>query len=140
MKQNAPTMEDFFGPVISAYSRAQALEDGVLVDVSTTAKEAGITFPVALTQAAWADTVTWTDDDTEQSPHPGQSERGRLWDVVCLARFTIKRSPPGNELMYEVRVIPRPGHGSKRVHTLKMVCGPGDAAEPVITIMLPEED
>jgi hypothetical protein len=24
--------------------------------------------------------------------------------------------------------------------TLKAICGPGDTAEPVITIMLPEED
>ena len=37
--------------VISSYSRAQAIEDGVLVDVSTVAKEAGIKFPVAMTAA-----------------------------------------------------------------------------------------
>ena len=28
----------------------------------------------------------------------------------------------------------------RRVVTLKAVCGPGDRAEPVITIMLPRED
>lgn len=32
------TVED----IISTYSRAQAIEDGVLVDVTETAKEAGI--------------------------------------------------------------------------------------------------
>ena len=32
------------------------------------------------------------------------------------------------------------GTGRKKIHTLKVVCGPGDDAEPVLTIMLPEED
>ena len=39
--------------VIDAYSRAQALEEGVLVDVSVLAREAGIKFPVAVTRAVW---------------------------------------------------------------------------------------
>ena len=38
---------------IYRYSRAQAVEDGVLVDVSKIAREAGITFPVAVTCAVW---------------------------------------------------------------------------------------
>lgn len=39
--------------VTCTYSRAQALEDGVLVDVSETAREAGIKLPVALTATVW---------------------------------------------------------------------------------------
>ena len=39
--------------IIYPYTRAQALEDGVLVDVSEIAKEAGIKFPVALTAAVY---------------------------------------------------------------------------------------
>ena len=41
--------------VISTYSRAQALEDGVLVDAGPLAKEAGFRWPVAITAAAWED-------------------------------------------------------------------------------------
>jgi hypothetical protein len=42
-----------FGPedLIHRYTRAGALADGVLVDVSAVAREAGIRFPVALTRA-----------------------------------------------------------------------------------------
>src|SRR4051812_27741843 len=40
-----------FGEVIFAYTRKQAIEDGVLVDVTETAKEAGFKIPVALTRA-----------------------------------------------------------------------------------------
>jgi len=39
--------------VIYAYTRAQALEDGVLVDVSEIAKQSGIKFRVALTSTVW---------------------------------------------------------------------------------------
>ena len=39
--------------LIHRYSRADALRDGVLIDVSETAREAGIRWPVALTQATW---------------------------------------------------------------------------------------
>jgi hypothetical protein len=39
--------------LISAYSRSEALADGLLVDVTETAREAGFLYPVALTRAAW---------------------------------------------------------------------------------------
>ena len=42
-----------FGPAISTYTRAQAIEDGILVDVSDTACEAGFTIPVAVTRTVW---------------------------------------------------------------------------------------
>ena len=73
-----------FGEVISEYSRRTAIEDGVLVDVSTTAREAGITFPVALTRAVW--------DRYVEVPEGlrGQDERGRLWDVV----YMVREEPP----------------------------------------------
>ena len=44
-----PTVTASFGPVISAYTRQQAIADGVLVDVTTTASEAGFAIPVAVT-------------------------------------------------------------------------------------------
>lgn len=132
------TLEDF-GPVISSYTRAQAIADGVLIDVSETAREAGISFPVAITAAAWADCVAWSEADSKAKPY-GQSESGRLWDVVWMLRFAIKCGRGGDLIAYRLSRIPRPGCGAKRLVTLKAVCGPGDDAEPVITILLPNED
>ena len=60
---------DFFGPVISAYTRRQALADGVLVDVSAMAWEAGFKFPVSLSRAAWEHCVAWTDADSARQTH-----------------------------------------------------------------------
>jgi hypothetical protein len=47
------TQNDATDPdLISAYSRSEALADGLLVDVTETAREAGFLYPVALTRAA----------------------------------------------------------------------------------------
>lgn len=80
----ASELESIFGPVISQYTRAQAIADGFLVDVSETAREAGIKFPVALTRAVW--------DKCVEIPAgvDCQDERGRLWDVVGLLRWAIR--------------------------------------------------
>jgi len=64
--------------LIAAYSRAQAIEDGVLVDVTEQAKQAGIKAPVALTRAVW-------DRYVELSPaanKAGNDTTGRLWDFL----------------------------------------------------------
>ena len=65
-----------FGPVIYSYTRAQAIADGVQVEVTETAKEAGITFPVFLTRAVFDAYVAVPDGVT------GQDEAGRLFDLI----------------------------------------------------------
>ena len=130
-------MHSFFGEVISTYSRAQAIEDGVLVDVTAMAREAGFKIPVVLTAAAWAEAVAVGDKAQEF----GQSEAGRLWDVLFVAgtaaRVAAKMSDASQ---ITCRVSVADGPGATREVVLVVHCGPGDNAEPVITIMLPNED
>ena len=73
--------------LIHSYTRAQAIEDGVLVDVSDVAKEAGFKLPVAITRAAWARYV----EVPAGLEMRGQSVEGRLWDVLFMLHVTIKR-------------------------------------------------
>ena len=121
--------------VIDVYSRADAIEDGLLIDVSETAKEAGIVFPVAVTNTVWE---TYIVPD-ERSRKWGQSESGRLWDTVWMLRCAIKRYPSGTDTIhYSLYYIMK--EKQRRLVRLKAICGPGDNGEPVITIMLPEED
>ena len=68
--------ESPFGEVIYSYTRKQAIADGVQVDVSTTAKEAGIRFPVFITRTTFDAYVTVPPNVT------GQDEAGRLWDII----------------------------------------------------------
>ena len=138
---NDSSADGFFGNVISTYTRAQAIGDGVLMDVTKVAKEAGFTWPVAISQAAWSDCVEWTDEDTRRQRY--QDESGRLWDVVYMAAFAIKsgRGETGPVRLFKLWRVPRDGQRKKpQFKVLKMIVGPGDDAEPVITIMLPSED
>ncbi len=75
--------------VIHTHTRAQLIEDGDLIDVSETAREAGFTVPVAITRAAWADCVEWTAE-TDKRKATIQDEAGRLWDVVYMARLAAR--------------------------------------------------
>lgn len=131
-------LEEMFGPVIYAYTRAQAIEDGVLVDVTVTAAEAGFKVPVALTQGLWTEAVAWSQGGT-------QDESGRLWDVLWMAFCTIKARGPQalSERRMNVDVLRVPDEpGATRASLLRfvIVCGPGDEGEPVITAFLPGED
>lgn len=134
MKSKRNDQDSVFGDIIYAYTRAQAIEDGVLVDVSWMAKEAGIRFPVALTQAVWYEYVV-PSQDLEGF---GQSENGRLWDVLWMFRNAAVKTK-GQELTFEVLFLMRPGEEADLVK-LKGHIGPGDNHEPVITIMKLDED
>lgn len=128
--------DDIFGEVISSYTRDEAIADGVLVDVSSDAKEAGFRFPVAVTRAVW-DGFIVPDDNGKNL---GQSPEGRLWDVLMVLHFEIaklKASPSTVQLDFSVLFVLQ---GKTREIRLKAICGPGDDAEPVLTVMLPEED
>jgi hypothetical protein len=134
-------MTEFFeaDDLIFEYSRAQALSDGELVDVTQVAREAGFRHPMALTRAAWEACVAWSDAD-EQRTRAAQSESGRLRDLLQMGLHAI-RVGDGQEDRCEFTLarIPRDEAQAKR-EILELVCGPGDAGEPVITVQLPGED
>lgn len=122
--------------IIHTYSRADAIRDGVLIDVTSTAAELGYRVPVALTSAVYEDCVRWDEAD----PRP-QNEAGRLWDVLWMAINEARRQPGASRVLFEVLRIDRAGYGNTpgRVR-LAMEIGAGDTAGPVITIMQPDED
>ncbi len=120
--------------LIHAYTRADAIRDGVLIDVSPTAREAGIRYPVALTRAVWQRCV---------SVPPGvrcQDEAGRLWDVVYLLACAVRRCGRGPVVRFGVYVRNDNRDRAPPLVRLKAACGPGDQGQPVLTVMLPEED
>ena len=121
--------------LISRYSRADAVADGTLVDVTAQAQETGIKHPTALTREVWASYVALSRAAREA----GNDERGRLHDILWMFRCAAMACPPDEtELHFELYVVttqPEP-----ELVTLKAICGPGDDEAPVITILLPEQD
>lgn len=128
-----PDQDDFWGPVISEYSRAQAIEDGVLLDVSPIAYMVGFKYSVAVTRAVWIEYVKVPDGIVDQD------ENGRLWDVLWMLKCGM-RNAQGDTVLYKLHVRKDNSERTPPLVTLKAICGPGDTPEPVITIMLPEED
>jgi hypothetical protein len=126
---------NLFGEVIYAYTRKQALADGFQVDVSKVAQEAGITFPVYLTRAVYDAYVTVPPKVS------CQDESGRLWDIVWMLRFAIKKSQPGADRLPVVLYV---RNDNRRPKLVKLIatCGPVDIDNPApaITVMLPDED
>ena len=121
--------------IIHTYTRAEAIRDGCQVDVSTTAREAGITFPVFLTRAVF-DAYVAVPPDVQ-----AQDEAGRLWDVVWMTRFAILRTRPGVNRI-TVALYVRNDNQRSRLVKLTAVCGLTDIDDPApaITVMLPDED
>ncbi len=151
------TIEDVFGPVISSYTRREAIEDGILVQLSgpgyqgdqwvpDMVAEVGIRHPVAMTTTAFVQCVSPIDGEGEKLA-PCQDSKGRLWDVLWMLRCAIRSNLNGSELRYTLHVVPNVTESyakdyppKPRKTQLKAICGPGDDAEPVLTIMLPDED
>jgi hypothetical protein len=109
------------------------LEDGVLVDAGPMAKEAGFKVPVALSRAVWDRYIV----PDERGRANGQSEEGRLWDTLWMGRIA-GRGAQGQAIHFRLYFVMKAAQ--RRLVTLKVMTGPGDQGEPVITIMLPEED
>ncbi|OGR40693.1 MAG: hypothetical protein A2X35_09280 [Elusimicrobia bacterium GWA2_61_42] len=123
-----------FGELIHSYSRAQAIEDGVLVDLSALSREAGFNMPLAVTSGVWAIIAP--------EPMPScQDWRGRAWDLLTILNLAIRRAAPGADRVdFAPLFVLKTGRPPEPV-PMWAHCGPGDdGAAPVITIMLPGED
>ncbi len=133
--KNSNQNDSPFGEVIFTYTRAQAVADGVQIEVTSTAKEAGIKFPVFLTRTVF-------DSYVAVPPNvQGQDEAGRLWDIVWMLRFAISRSRPGSDRIPVALYVRNDNRAAKLVKIIAQ-CGPLDMddAQPAITIMMPDED
>lgn len=120
--------DSFWGEPIFSYSRKQAIEDGVLIDLS---HFGGITqawkHPIACTASVWSLIQSAITND-------GKGLTGILWDIshVAMANTRIHGGKT-DTIRFKVAI------GRTSVD-LKLHVGPGDTAEPVLTLMLPHED
>lgn len=131
--------------VIFAYTRADALNDGVLIELPS-AKNWGFKVSVAITAGAYAECIAWGE------PDPKLGEILRLREDMVLtcamreARAHQRRMKAGKKerpdrIDFNVEtIVQRDGLAELRNVELYMVIGPGDQGEPAGTIMLIGED
>jgi hypothetical protein len=121
--------------LIHVYTRAQALTDGVLVDISRLAAEAGFRYPVAVTAAVWH--LLTPSDDLARF---GQSATGRAWDLLQVLRIAIRHCRHIDRVHFTPLFVLDAMHPTPQAVRLWAVCGPGDDEAPVITVMCERED
>ena len=130
MPQPIDEMEAF-GPVIHQYSRAQAIEDGVLIDAGTLAQVVGFPFPVALTSTAWAACIDGPNVGTQLC------EEERLLNTLLSLAVAAWHSS-GDSVKFTSKILDV--NGDVQHVPLRALSGPGDDGRTVITVMLPHED
>lgn len=88
--------------LIHSYSRAEAIKDGVLIDVEEPfpgiVKSTGFNYPIALTATAFNRYVELNSNSSTL-----ESERGRLLDVLSMLSLKIrltKKAPPTSILHF----------------------------------------
>ena len=129
------TTDNAFGNLIYSYTRAQAIEDGVLIDITADAQAHGFKVHTAVTDNLYH---RYVEVPRGLDRCFGQSSAGRLHDLLTLAMFAARASKGTDRVYFKVDFLMEPG----RTETVQVIAhiGPGDTPEPVLTIMLPEED
>ena len=137
------TLADLFGDVIYSYTRAQAIADGVLVDMTqgelgALLREVGFNRHTVMTATAFGKVIQSPGADLPA----GQDIQGRWWDVLngmkAAILAAIRKNPAEcDNVPFQVRAWNGRTHETVRMY---VNCGPGDNGEPVLTIMLEGED
>lgn len=119
--------------MIYAFTRQNAIEDGLLVELEGMAKECGFRIPVAVTIALW-DGFIVPPEDLKYC----QDSDDRAWDVLNCLRNAVARSK-GDSNIVRFSTLFQMTEKEHQETKLKAICGPGDDGNPVITVMLPKE-
>ena len=114
------------GDIISRYTRAEALEDGFLIDLNQwiPINESGFKYPVACTSGVFA--------IIERTAKRSKDYKGIIWDMFHMSRNYYRDITPTTRL-FKLKI-------GRQIQTFKITCEPGDNAEPVLTILLHDED
>ena len=133
----AADLFEIFGAPIHTYTRTQALDDGVLIDFTDPESN---TAPVCRQHyknpAACTSAVFELMRKAVENPRYSQDYAGILHDMLFMSRAAGRRLDTSTVTFPTIIV----GAGRSRNYRFVLRVGPGDQGEPVITIMLPDED
>ncbi|WP_116208997.1 DUF6573 family protein [Streptomyces olivoreticuli] len=123
-------MDEDYGPVVAAYTRAEAFADGTFIPIVPAAGSAvGIEMPLIITASAWQEFVA------------GDREGGgeRLRTVLSAVAKAVEQAP-ANEVCFVVPAQELPsGDAPTGADRLLAITEPGDTGKPVMTLILPHE-
>ena len=121
--------------IISSYSRADAIRDGVLIDITDIAKRFGFKYPVAITSNLY---YTYIDPNGNMNSIR-EVDNTLIGDVLTTLYYSIKNSKENETNIVTVKMTIEISPNETSEIEFWAHCGPGDDYRPVITIMLPED-
>lgn len=127
-------IREFFGDAIFKYTRADAMRDGILIDVSAQARQYGYRCSVAIGTRVWHEYV----EPPKASIEWGETIARRVDAILERLRFEGERSN-GDQVEFSVVLVT--GERRRQAIELKALFHLDDDAEsPAITILFPNED
>lgn len=118
---------------VIAYSRAKAISDGVLVDITEYSIESDYKCTVAVSKDLY-ETYLLPDDFSKRLL--GVSVAKRIYDMLLYFKFAAALNVKGNISVFLFPIDTSKGEDQVKV---KAIVGPGDNQEPVLTMVLPYE-
>jgi hypothetical protein len=114
--------------IISVYTRQDAIEDGILTDLTALFPEEAklYRFPVACTESVWL--MIETAVDKKQG-----DLKGIVWNLLYMSQKGIVKKLSESTMLFQLRI-------GRKNHTLKVTVGGGDNLEPVVTILMEGEE
>lgn len=110
-------------------TRQDAIDDGDLIEITRMGREIGITFPLAVSAQAAQRMVPFPNI-------PQEIVTENLWDTLHAFRDRASMTT-AEEFEFQASLYL---NGLVPTITFKATVSPGDDGEPVITIMMPDED
>ncbi|TGK68746.1 hypothetical protein EHQ27_12685 [Leptospira wolffii] len=133
-------MDNFFEDfeIIDSYTRAEAIKDGGLIDFSNGEFSHLVKriykYPLAVTAGVWHE-IRWIVENSKDQVSFENIMEVMLKATILNKTKIIDESSHHFRLYLSIPDLPLPSY-----RDFKIVCGPGDDAAPVLTILLPEED
>ncbi|MFE2639542.1 DUF6573 family protein [Streptomyces scopuliridis] len=123
-------MDDERGPVVAAYTRAEAFEDGTFIEIPrVVASAAEIGMPLIITAGARQEFVAGDDGEDD-----------RRLQVVLSAVARAMEQAPEHEVCFVVPAGELPsGQAPTSVDRLIAITEPGGTGDSFLTLMLPHE-
>ena len=112
---------------------SQAIETGALIDVTSTAKELGLLFPVTVTKPLWDVSIAPTKTLTQEE------QSARLRDVLMAFRLRLATQPSISPLIDFPALLAFPPGTVPQTIPLFALIQPDEEQRAMVTLLLPNE-
>lgn len=113
--------------------RQQAIHSGILIDVTPTAQQLGLTFPVTITKPLWELGIVTTDS------LPEEEQARRLRDILMAFRLRLASLATISPLIDFPAILAMPPSTVPQAVPLFAIIQPDAANQANVTLLLPNE-